>query len=300
MVLDSKIAQVKDHFGIFEADDWKDVRPEWILSLDNIGQVTLDHIRLYLAGRGLTLQGDQTPDYWLKRLGETRICHTMGDGEEGSDRSDVAPFTILIDSMEQFPFTFRGITQDADKAHRPLIVPIEWKYLGVSMGDYSLVGYEGRAHLERKSPADAAGTILGWGEHRDRFERELVNLATMECSAVVVECSLGALVEFVRNSPPRGKKTPDENAKILYRQVLAWQQDYRVPWIFCDSRRLAEITTFRTLERFWRKQNVKSQRSTLKERTSRHAVHHEKATQELAASAAGSTSGSDGADGCPF
>lgn len=299
MVLDSKIAMVKDHFGIFEAEEWSRVRPEWILGIDGVGQVTLDHIRLYLAGRGLTLCDDRTPDYWQQHLGESRIGHTMGDTDEGADRADVAPFTVLIDSQEQQPFTFRGITQDAAKAHRPLIVPIEWRYLGASMGDYSLIGYEGRAHIERKSPQDAAGTILGWGEHRDRFERELANLAAMECSAVVVECSLGSLVEFVRHSPPRGKKTPDENAKILYRQVLAWQQDYRVPWIFCDSRRLAEITTFRTLERFWRKQNVKSQRSILKERTIRHADHTEKTREALATSAA-ENAGTGGAEDCPF
>ncbi len=292
MVLDSKITSVKHHFGIFETDDWKSVRPEWILGLDGIGQVTLDHIRLYLSARNITLRDDHTPEYWQQRLSDARIGHTMGDDEEGQDRTDIAPFTILVDTLEQHPFGFHGIAQDADRGNRPLFVPKEFKHLGTSMGDYSIVGYEGRAHVERKSLADATSTILGWGERRERFVRELENLSQMECSLVVVEGTLGALVEFVKNSPPgRGRKTPDENAKIIYRQILAWQQDYRVPWIFCDSRQLAEITTFRTLERFWRKQNVKSQRSTQKERTIRHARHAQETAEHLASQVAGAGSG---------
>ena len=274
-MLDSKITQLKHHFGIFDITDWQSVRPEWILAQDGIGDATLNYIRVLLANRNLTLQGDRTPEYWRQHLDSARISHTMGDDEEGQDRADVCPFTVLIDTQEQHPFTFQGMVQGAERKFRPLIIPTEARYLGVAMADYSINGYEGRAHVERKSPQDAASTILGWGEHRDRFERELKNLSQMECCAVVVECTLGALIEFVRSSPPRGRKTPDENAKIIYRQVLAWQQDYRVPWVFCDSRRLAEITTFRTLERFWRKQNVKVQRTTLKERIVQHGHRHE-------------------------
>jgi hypothetical protein len=40
----------------------------------------------------------------------------------------------------------------------------------------------------------------------------------------------------------------------LHRSLIAFQQDYRVPWIFSDSRRMAEIDAFRWLERWWKKQ----------------------------------------------
>lgn len=40
---------------------------------------------------------------------------------------------------------------------------------------------------------------------------------------------------------------------MIYRSLLAWQQDYRVQWAFCESRRMAEITTFRWLYRWWEK-----------------------------------------------
>ena len=51
------------------------------------------------------------------------------------------PFTILIDSMEQHPFSFTGLFTDADQDNRPLIVNTQWQALGVSNGDYSIYGH---------------------------------------------------------------------------------------------------------------------------------------------------------------
>ena len=168
---------------------------------------------------------------------------------------------ILIDVMEQHPWTFSNIRADADRGGQILDVQTQRSALGPTFGDYSLDGYHGRCHIERKSVEDAHGTILGWGDRRDRFQRELSNLSTIECSAVVVECSLQHLIQ---TAPSHGKKTSSENAKILFRQVLAWQQDFRgVPWVFCDGRRMAEIAAFRILERFWRNAR-KSERAELR------------------------------------
>jgi len=165
------------------------------------------------------------------------------------------PFLILIDSAEQQPFSFANLRADAAKDHATFDVRTKWQALGrhpVSLGDYSIEGGLGRCHVERKSMDDAHGTFLGWaGGRRERFESELANLSQIECGLVVVECSLA---ELINRAPQWGTKTAAENAKSLHRSILAWQQDYRVSWAFCDSRRLAEITTFRWLERWWRKQ----------------------------------------------
>ena len=261
-MFDKAINQIRHQFGVHSIADWCDVRPEWILKMDGVGQATLDHIRIYLAMRDVTLADDQTPEFWKQKLSEARIGKTLSY----DDLQIPVPFTILIDSMEQQPFGFQDIA--ADKTETPgdlrkmvatgeieqseikLLVPTRFQALGVGKGDYSIEGWKGHANIERKSMADAHGTILGWGEHRERFERELEILAAMDCAAVVVECSLGQLLS---EAPSRGKKSASENRKILHRQVLSWQQSYRVPWIFCDSRRLAEITTFRILQRFWKK-----------------------------------------------
>ena len=163
------------------------------------------------------------------------------------------PFVVLIDSAEQSPWTFTGLRSDADRDNRPLDVPTRWQCLGrfpQSNGDYSLDGFVGRVGIERKSMEDAHGTILGWDGRRERFEQELRNLQAMEASAVIVECSFS---DLLNHAPDRGKKTKAQNAKSLHRSVLAFTQDYRVPWLFCDGRRMAEFTAFSFLERFWRK-----------------------------------------------
>lgn len=177
------------------------------------------------------------------------------------------PFTILVDSAESQPFTFQNITGDADKDYRPLAIQTEWCSLGRfphSLGDYSIAGYIGRCHVERKSMEDCQGTVLGWETReqyakgtpgrRARFKQELENLAKIEAGLVVVEASLA---DCMRMMPSYGKKSAELNAKIFFRSVQAFMQDYRVQWQFCDGRRMAEIACFRWLERFWEKQEGK-------------------------------------------
>jgi hypothetical protein len=253
-MLNSKLEFLKGRFGVGKPEDWGDVQPNWILALDGFGPKTLDYLRLLLASRGLTLKGDRTPEYWMQHLEAERV-DSLGDLDNGPDRGLLCPFTVLVDSAEQEPFRFTGIRGDAKHAGRPVVVHVETANLGRhpdSLGDYSLDFGIGRCHVERKSMEDAQGTILGWGEggRRERFESELANLAKIEAGCVVVECSFA---DLVRLAPCYGRVSAATNAKTLYRSVLAFQQDYRTPWLFCDSRRMAELTTFRWLERWHRK-----------------------------------------------
>lgn len=165
------------------------------------------------------------------------------------------PFVILIDSNEQTPFEFTGLRADANNGYKPLTVQTEWRCLGRhpnQLGDYSLDGYVGRVHVERKSIKDCQGTILGWNGSRERFEQELANLSQIEAPLVVVE---GSLKDVLSESNEHRKREHKVIAKQLLRSIIAFQQDYRVPWQFCDSRSLAEVYTFRFLERFHRKQS---------------------------------------------
>jgi hypothetical protein len=235
---DAKINSLAKLFNIKKAEDWIAVLPDSVLAKPNVGNKALDHLRLWLADQGLTLRDDRTPDYWQKMLATSR--------ESGSPIA--CPFVVLIDSAEKHPFTFTGLRTGAALGNRPLDVQTEIKSLGPAHGDYSIRGYEGSIHIERKSMDDAHGTILGWGEHRERFERELEYLESIEFGAVVIECTLG---ELLNNAPARGRKSADENKLILNQQYIAWLLKYRsVKWIFCDSRRLAEIETFRLFEKF--------------------------------------------------
>lgn len=255
-MFDKRIEQLRHHFGITTLEDWCGIHPEWILAQDKCGPVLLDHVRLYLAQHNITLHNDQTPEYWKRYARAGKIVTSLTDPDDGDDLSVINGFTVLVDSAEQSPFAFTGLKTDAahpSGGNRPLIVPTREHCLGRhphSLGDYSLLGGEGRCHIERKSMADAQSTILGWDGRRERFERELQNLSEIECGLVLVECSF---TELICKAPQYGRRTANQNAKALSRSVLAYMQDYRVPWLFCDDRRAAEIHAFRWLERWWKK-----------------------------------------------
>lgn len=226
-------------FGIKKPEDWRNVLPDSILAKPGVGQRSLDALRLWLAGQGLTLRDDRTPAYWQQML----------TAREGEIRPLACPFVVLIDSQEKHPFAFTGFQAGASLDYRPLDVTTRIKSLGPSHGDYSIAGYEGSIHIERKSLDDAHGTILGWGEHRERFERTLEFLDSIEFGAIVIEATYGTMLS---TAPSRGRKSAEENKLILNQQYYAWLLKYRcVKWIFCDSRRLAEVSTFRLFEKFY-------------------------------------------------
>lgn len=248
MVLDSKIKAIREAFSIETLDQWALIKPDWILELHGVGPETLNHVRLYLAARGRTLRDDQTPAYWQQHLSKSKIGGSLTD----DDNAVVSPFTILIDEQEKLPFTFEGHRADADQEHRPLIIQTEVKHLGPTHGDYSLKGYEGQCHVERKSCDDAISTFLAepGGERAERWKRTMAFLAEIATGAVVIECTIGQMLASVE---ARGKRSKAALMKSLFRQVLAWQDDYRIPFHFCDDRPLAEKTTLAIFRRFHRK-----------------------------------------------
>jgi hypothetical protein len=174
-----------------------------------------------------------------------------------------APFTVLVDTAEQYPFTFRGIRTDADKGYAYWMVPSQRANLGRhphSMGDYSIAGAVGSVAIERKGKEDAWGTILGWttgweadrvlAGRRERFEQELANLNEMESAIVICEATLG---ELTTTAPQWGVKSGELNGKIFFRSVLSYQQRFpRVQWCFADNTRMAEQAAFRWLFRYWK------------------------------------------------
>lgn len=166
-------------------------------------------------------------------------------------KTERIPFVILVDTLEQQPWTFKFPW---------LTVPVERKYLGLHKdgmyyprGDYSIKGFEGRCHIERKNPGDLQGCILGFDGRRERFENELRQLNEIECGAVVVECSFQWMIE---NPPLRGQTEQIVEMKNLHRTVISWNRQFpRVQWFFCDTRSFAQLTAIRIMENFWRHRN---------------------------------------------
>lgn len=145
---------------------------------------------------------------------------------------------VVVDTREQLPFSFAGMHCDGIDGGCPLTVPTVRGTL--ASGDYSLKGFEARVAIERKSLADWYGTL---GKGRARFERELERLTQYEFAAVLIEASL---TDIATNPPARSELSP----KTVYRSMIAWTVRYPIRFIPCDCRRLAEVTTFRLLERF--------------------------------------------------
>ncbi len=83
--------------------------------------------------------------------------------------SQTEELQIVVDTREGRPYSFPGATAKALPA-----------------GDYSILGYEHRIAVERKSLDDWLGTVL---RSRDRFAREIEKLRHYDFAAIIVEAT---------------------------------------------------------------------------------------------------------------
>lgn len=160
--------------------------------------------------------------------------------------------TIVVDSREKLPYRFTGIASKvhaAGVAHpdsdadddEDLAVVVQFGHL--STGDYSLAGLTDRIAVERKSVADLYGTL---GRGRQRFRAEFDRLAELDVAAVVVEATF---TDIIKRPPEHSRMRPSAVANT----IVSWSRRWpTVHWWFADSRRLAEVLTFRILEGFYR------------------------------------------------
>jgi hypothetical protein len=149
------------------------------------------------------------------------------------------PLVVNVDDREQLPYSFADLKADKSKGGGPLVIQV--KPARLETGDYTLSGYARCVAVERKSKNDLFHTI---SQARERFERELARLNEIDVAAVVVECEWSEVID----APPVFSRLPP---KSIFRSVLAWQQRFRrVHWHFLPGREVAEVTTFRILERF--------------------------------------------------
>ncbi len=154
----------------------------------------------------------------------------------------VCPFTIVVDSREQLPYTFTGMGGPAGES---LVVPTVVR--GLPSGDYSIDGMEDRVAIERKSLEDLYGSVT-WG--RERFEREIARLDALPgFAAVVVEASWPEIVAPHEFRPGWTNQTEPRSVEGT---IIAWSLRYsRVHWWPCGDRRGAECRTFSILRKFW-------------------------------------------------
>jgi len=157
----------------------------------------------------------------------------------------VVPFTVVVDSREQLPYEFSGMTGSGGEA---LVVPTV--VAGLPSGDYSIQGFENVIAIERKELSDLYGSVT-W--NRGRFEREIARLAELPgFAAVVIEATWAEIMAPAEYQPEWVNQTEPRSVEGT---IVAWSLRYpRVHWWTCGSRRGAEQRTFSILQKFWHEQ----------------------------------------------
>lgn len=167
----------------------------------------------------------------------------------------VCEFTVVVDSNEGAPYQFQDLTRRLSNGERvPLVVRTTEKAMwamgrkehGAGLADYSIDGLEEEIQVERKSISDLFGSVTAG---RSNFEAEIRSLnRRCKFAAVVIEAGWGAIQQGLPDSQVRPQS--------VIETIIAWQQRYpRVHWMPMPTRDMAERTTFRILDRFWRDKN---------------------------------------------
>ena len=133
-------------------------------------------------------------------------------------------FIIAIDTREQRPYEYARA---------------EVKTLAT--GDYSIVGLEDQVAIERKTKADAYGSL---GQGRARFRREWERLALLKFAAIVVEDSVPGFL----CRPAHCKMNP----RSAIGSLLAWSVRYRVPVYFSGDRVHGQALTYKLLQMYFK------------------------------------------------
>ena len=170
-------------------------------------------------------------------------------------KTTTSPFTILIDTREVKPWTFKEIP--GYKGEGKLVVKIKWQSLGHHRGDYTIKeaatskNCRWRLAIERKSVSDLYSTILS---RRRQFVTELEMLNSMEYAAVITE---GSLIKVLNYTPKYwvDQKVSEEirfnRRRSVAGSIQAWQLRYpTVRWWFLP-RTAAETWAYRLMYRFW-------------------------------------------------
>lgn len=150
------------------------------------------------------------------------------------------PFRILVDTREQNPWRFTKI--QGSKIHRGKPLNVQIQKATVRIGDYQIEGISTLA-VERKSVDDFYKSIV---HERENFIGRLINMSSgLKHAFIVVEGEWRDIREYVEIRT-RG------DFKSLHSTIIAWKLRYpTIQWHFCDSRRMAEVATFRIMEMFF-------------------------------------------------
>lgn len=175
----------------------------------------------------------------------------------------LCPFTVLVDTREQAPYTFDAMPLSGRDRGKRLVVPVEFR--GLKSGDYSAVGLEHELAIERKSLADLYSTL---GQGRARFEAEFLRLSELRFAAVVIEADVRDIWRPAENNPNWHSRLDPRSVEGT---IVAWSIRYpRVHWWPMGSRRAAEVRVFQTIWKYWEEREEREASEAQKTRTKHH------------------------------
>jgi len=156
-----------------------------------------------------------------------------------------AQFRIIVDTREQHPWTFTNL--EADKKQGGGLLYVRLCREALRTGDYSIDGYQEKVTVERKSIEDLVQTLT---TGRERFKREHERMADMGVGNAV--CIVEGAWGDIWSNSTGSRMLP----KTIHRTAFSWFEKYGVPWFFCGSRRWAEESAFRYLEKWFQHNEV--------------------------------------------
>ncbi len=124
----------------------------------------------------------------------------------------MSELTIIIDTREQQPYVFSSTINTLSEK--------------LESGDYSILGYQDKFSIERKSLDDYISSITS---DRDRFFRELKRLQKYDFACIVVEGSFPELLN---------QKLIGDNVNInnVIGTTISIIVDQKIPVYFCTDR----------------------------------------------------------------
>lgn len=168
--------------------------------------------------------------------------------------------TVLIDDREK-----GGTNSRTERAFDFSAFPVTVKRAHLSQGDYSVLGYEGRMAVERKSPADLVATLYGFHTLADgtkvpnveRFALELQRLEQYDHVYVAItgtekDVALAAKVHAEEVKRRTGKMWP-ANSEMVFNLCSALSAEFGIPFVLFPSVAEAERAVYRDI-RAWVRQ----------------------------------------------
>jgi ERCC4-type nuclease len=153
----------------------------------------------------------------------------------------LVPFTIAVDTREQLPYQFDEVRIN----RRKVFVWTSIKTLHT--GDYSIVGYENKVCVERKTLEDLYYTLI---HGRERFVRELERMQEFDRSMIVIEADWGQILQPIDDNPAfRSEAHPHS----IIGTIVAFAGRYPLTrWNAALDRKNAQKVTFDFLYNYYK------------------------------------------------